>query len=97
MELYKIRSVGAHRSSLKKVTLDDASRMMWGVLKFHQLMNELVSHKFVGHPLLSGYSLNHLFRNRLTPRSLDPVKGKIEVLQREGSTFQANLNKKKDK
>lgn len=97
LELHKVRGVGALRSTLRQVSIDDAARMMWGVLKCHQLMRELIGHKFMGHPLLSGYSWNHLFRHRLTPKSLGPITRKIEVLQREVSTFNTKLSKKKDK
>ena len=83
LELFKVRGVGALRSNLKLVPIDDAARMMWGVLRCHQLMREFISHKFMGHPLLSGYSLNHLFRHRLTPKNLNPLTAKVEVIQRE--------------
>ena len=40
-------------------------------------------HEFQGHPLLVTYTISHLFRNRLSPKSLDMVKGQVAKLQRE--------------
>ena len=96
-ECYKLRAVGSERTTVKELTLQDAARMMWGVLRTHQLMEELIYHEFQGHPKLATYSLGHLFRNRLTTKSLDVVKGQVAKLQREvkeNSTAIAKLKAK---
>ncbi|CAJ1960072.1 unnamed protein product [Cylindrotheca closterium] len=97
MELHRVRSVGAMRSKLGRLTLDDAARMMWAVLRCHQLMNSFIDLKFTRHPKLSGYSLSHLFRHRLTPKNLDSMKAQLSQFQREMTTFNAKLAKKEDR
>jgi len=93
-ELYKVRNAGSVRSNIKKLTIKDASRMMWGALQCHKLMSDFVSHKFVGHPLLASYSLTYLFRNRLTPKHTEAMKGKLEKLQRDLNSLTSKVNKK---
>ncbi|CAJ1954081.1 unnamed protein product [Cylindrotheca closterium] len=96
-ELHRIQSAGAARKNLGKLTVEDAGRMMWSVLRCHRLMDDFISHKFLGHPKLSGYSLSHLFRHRLTPKNLEPIKGQVEQLKRELAAVNVKLTKKKDK
>merc|ERR1712194_473700 len=93
-ELHAVRSVGAMRSNIKTLTIQDAARMMWGVLQGHKLMNEFVAHKFLGHPRLATYSLNYLFRNRLTTKQLEATIAKVEKVQRDVSALTSRLNKK---
>lgn len=94
VELYKVRNVGATRSNIKKLTIRDASRMMWGALQCHKLMSDFVSHKFVGHPKLASYSLTYLFRNRLTTKHTEALKGKLDKLQRDVNSLTSKVHKK---
>ena len=66
-ESYKVRNVGAERANVKTFSVEDAGRLLWGELRTHQLMEEFLYHKFMGHPKLAAYSIQHLFRNRLLP------------------------------
>jgi len=98
-ELHMVRVNGATRTSLKELTIRDAARMMWSVLRCHKLMDEFVVNKFVGHPRLSGYSLSYLFRHRLTTKHLktfstkvEDVKGKLEKSQRDLNQLSTRVN-----
>lgn len=92
-ECYKLRNVGSERSNMKEFTVQDGARLMWGMIQTHQLMEEFVKHKFLGHPKLSSYSINHLFRNRVTPHGLATVKGDVSKLTSRVSTVESTTNK----
>jgi hypothetical protein len=79
-EALKVRRVGGERSSTEKHTLQDAARMMWGALRCYQLMETYVLCGFQGHPQLAGYSIGHLFRNRVTPKHIEVVKTKVSSI-----------------
>ena len=96
-ECFKVRNVGSERSSVRELTIQDAARMMWGVLNTHKLMEEFIYHEFQGHPRLATYTLGHLFRNRLSPKSLDSVKGNVAKLQQEVKDVSVLANKLKTK
>jgi hypothetical protein len=51
----------ARRSNTRKLTIHDAARMFWGVLRTHTLLEDFVYHDFQGHPKLATYSIEHLF------------------------------------
>mmetsp|Transcript_17390 Transcript_17390/g.42583 ORF Transcript_17390/g.42583 Transcript_17390/m.42583 type:complete len:201 (-) Transcript_17390:34-636(-) len=94
-ELHTVRSVGSIRSSLKEMTVDDAARTMWAVLQSYKLMNKFVAKGFLGHPRLSAYYTNHLFRHRLTKRSLDPLEKQVAEIRRELSSLRTGSNNKR--
>jgi hypothetical protein len=62
-ECYKARRGGAERSNTRELTIHDAARMFWGVLRTHKLLEDFVYHNFQGHPKLATYYIKHLFRN----------------------------------
>jgi len=94
-ELHAVRVV--ERTSLREVTIEDASRMMWGVLRGHQLMKDLVAHQLLGHPKMATYSLNYLFQNRLTTKSLAVVEGKVNKLQKDLNQLTTKVTNTKKK
>ena len=96
-ECFKVCNVGSERSSVHELTLQDAARMMWGVLNTHKLMEDFIYHEFQGHPQLATYALGHLFRNRLSPKNLDAVKGNVAKLQHEVKDVSVLANKLKAK
>ena len=96
-ECFKVRNVGSERSNVKELTLQDAARMMWGVLKCHQLMEDFIFQEFQGHPKLATYAIGHLFRNRLAPKSLETVKGQLAKMQRDIKDNTTLANKLKAK
>eukprot|EP00980_Cylindrotheca_fusiformis_P017745 scaffold5590_cov75-Cylindrotheca_fusiformis.AAC.1 len=81
MELHSVRNVGAERSNISSLNVQDAGRMLWGILQSHHLMDEIISMRFKGHPKLASYSIDHLFGNRLTPVALEAVNEKISKLE----------------
>lgn len=92
-ECYKLRHVGSERSNMKEFTIQDAARLMWGMLQTHNLMEEFLKYKFLGHPNLSSYSINHLFRNRVTPSSLGTVKGEVQKLVSRVAALDTSVGK----
>lgn len=93
MELHSVRNVGAERSNIKSLTVQDAGRMLWGILQSHSLMDEIISMRFKGHPKLASYSIDHLFSNRLTPVALETVNDKISKLEANQKTMSSQLGK----
>jgi hypothetical protein len=65
-------------SNVRELTIQDAARMMWGVLQTHVLMEHFLLHEFQGYPKLATYSISYLFRNRLSPRNLEGLSDKID-------------------
>ena len=57
--------------------------MMWGALRCYQLMETFVLCHFQGHPQLAGYSIRHLFRNRVTPKHIEVVKTKVAAIRKD--------------
>jgi hypothetical protein len=92
-EALKVRTVGSERSSTETHTLQDAARMMWGALRCYQLMETFVLCDFQGHPQLAGYSIGHLFRNRVTMKHLDGVKTKLTTLKTDLAATQGLAQK----
>ena len=75
-ELHKIRAVAADRTSATH-NHKDAARSMWVALQTQRLMGEFIILKFTGHPKLSPYSINHLFRHRVSVKMIESVNTKI--------------------
>ena len=75
-ELHKIRAVAADRTSANH-NHKDAARSMWVALQTQRLMGEFITLKFTGHPKLSPYSINHLFRHRVSVKMVEAVSAKI--------------------
>ncbi|CAJ1952743.1 unnamed protein product [Cylindrotheca closterium] len=88
---------GSMRPSLKKFSIYDAAEMMWGILPCHKLMNKFVSHKFLGHPKLLIFSLNHLSCLKVSLKDLHPMKQQADQLQMEMGAMLEELDKKEDK
>ena len=80
-------------ANVKKFSVEDAGRLLWGELRTHQLMEEFLYHKFMGHPKLAAYSIQHLFRNRLLPNSLDPVKKRVAKVEGDLSGVSTIVNR----
>eukprot|EP00980_Cylindrotheca_fusiformis_P030892 scaffold25597_cov206-Cylindrotheca_fusiformis.AAC.2 len=93
MELHAVRNVGAELSNIKSLTVQDAGRMLWGILQSHSLMDEIISLRFKGHPKLASYSIDHLFSNRLTPVALEAVNEKIIKLEANQKTMSSQIGK----
>jgi hypothetical protein len=96
-EALKVRTVGGERSTTDKHTIQDAARMMWGALRCYKLMETFVLCDFEGHPQLAGYSIGHLFRNRVTMKHLDGLKTKITAIKTDLSATQGLAQKLKAK
>jgi hypothetical protein len=96
-ECMQVRGVGAERSSIDEFTLKDAGRMLWAALKCHKLMDDFVAANFQGHPTLAGYSIQYLFKHRLTPKDMEAVSGGVSSLKTEVKGLQATQQKLKTK
>jgi hypothetical protein len=96
-EALKVRTVGGERSSTEKHTIQDAARMMWGALRCYKLLETFVLCDFQGHPQLVGYSIGHLFRNRVTTKHIEVVKTKMMGIRKDldSTTSLANKLQKK--
>jgi len=92
-ELDKVRTEGRTRSDNKRLTLGDAGRLMWGILRSHQLMKEIVHNGLTGHSALATYSITHLFRHRLTPADLQAEKKRSDELEKEVKALKSQLNR----
>jgi hypothetical protein len=82
-EALKVRTVGGERSSTETHTIQDAARMMWGALRCYKLMETFFLCDFQGHPQLAGYSIGHLFQNRVTMKHVDVVKTKVTAMRKD--------------
>lgn len=73
---HAVRAV--ERSSLREVTIEDASRMTWGVLR-------IPPHARFGGSTLAWASKDvyFLFQNRLTTKNLDAVEVKVNKIQKD--------------
>jgi hypothetical protein len=82
-EALKVRTVGGERSSMETHTVQDAARMMWGALRCYKLMETFVLCDFQGHPQLAGYSIGHLFQNRVTMKHVEDIKAKMTAMRKD--------------
>jgi hypothetical protein len=82
-EALKVCTVGGKRLSTETHTVQDAARMMWGALRCYKLMETFVLCDFQGHPQLAGYSIGHLFRDRVTMKHVDVVKTKVTAMRKD--------------
>lgn len=90
-ELYKVRRIGAERSSISTLTLHDGARLMWGVLQCHRLMDDFLAHQIKGHPLLVQHSLNHVMRNRLSQSDFDKLQLRVKNLEADNKSLTSQL------
>ena len=81
-ELHKIRAVAADRTSSIH-NHRDAARSLWVALQTQQIMGEFIALKFTGHPKLSPYSINHLFRHRVAPKSIEALAAKVVKVEND--------------
>jgi hypothetical protein len=81
-ECYKVRVVAADRTSAIHGH-KDAARSMWVALQTQQLMSQLIALKFTGHPQLSPYSINHLFRHRVSPKAVETMTTKVAKVEND--------------
>lgn len=92
-ELYKVRRIGAERSSISTLTLHDGARLMWGVLQCHRLMDDFLAHQIKGHPLLVQHSLNHVMRNRISQSDFDRLQQRVKLLEDETKSLSSQLTR----
>ena len=95
-ELYKIRTVAADRTSPTH-NHKDAARSLWVALQTQKLMSEFISLKFTGHAKLSPYSINHLFRHRVSLKAVETLGTKVGKIENELRSTVALQNKMKSK
>jgi hypothetical protein len=91
-ECHKVRLIGADRTSTKEHSLQDAARMMWGVLITHKLMEELIASDFQEHPWLA-----HLFRHRISPNEMKLLETKVAKVTKSHEATAALTEKLKKK
>jgi hypothetical protein len=95
-ELHKIRVMAADRTSATH-NHKDAARSLWVALQTQRLMAEFISLKFVGHPKLSPYSINHLFRHRVPLKLVETVASKVAKVENDVRSITVLQNKMKAK
>jgi hypothetical protein len=95
-ELHKIRVVAADRTSASH-NHKDAARSLWVALQTQRLMGEFIALKFTGHPKLSPYSINHLFRHRVSLKAVDTMTNKFTKVENDLRSVTALQNKFKAK
>ena len=96
-ELFKVRCVGAERTSVHSMEGDDEARALWGALLCHKLMDEFIASSFVGHAMLNKYSIQHLFKNRVKQKDLVRVQAAVDMVKADVkglSTMQVKLVRK---
>ena len=71
--------------------------MMWGALHCYKLMETFVLCDFQGHPQLAGYSIGHLFCNRVTMKHVEGVKSKMTAIRKDLDATQGLTQKLKAK
>jgi hypothetical protein len=96
-ECLKVRSVGSERSAVDQFMLKDVSRKLWAALRCNKLLSEFVKSNFQGHPTLAGYSIQCLFKNRLTPKDLSTITTKVDAMRAEVKGVQSAQSKIKAK
>jgi hypothetical protein len=95
-ELYKVRVVAADRTAAVH-NHKDAARSFWVALHTQKLMAEFIELKFTGHPKLSPYSINHLFRHRVPPKTVESLGAKISKVENDLRSVTALQGKMKAK
>jgi hypothetical protein len=94
---YKAWRGGAKRSNTRELTIHDAARMFWGVLRTHTLLEDLVYHDFQGHPKLATYLIEHLFQNRLSPGVVEGLRTMVAGMKKDLDSTTSLANKLKTK
>jgi hypothetical protein len=82
-EALKVCTVGGKWSSTKTHTIQDTAQMMWGAVCCYKLMETFVLCNFQGHPQLAGYSIGHLFWNRVTLKHVEGVELKMTAIRKD--------------
>jgi hypothetical protein len=95
-ELHKLRMVAADRTSSQH-NHKDAARSIWVALQTQQLMSEFLTLKFTGHPKLSPYSINHLFRHLVSLKAVEALSTKVTKVENDLRGVTALQNKMKAK
>jgi hypothetical protein len=95
-ELHKIRVMAADRTSSVH-NHKDAARSLWVALQTQRLMGEFIALKFVGHPKLSPYSINHLFRHRVPLKMVETLTTKVTKIENDVRSVVALQGKMKSK
>jgi hypothetical protein len=88
-EALKVRTVGGKWSSTETHTVQDAAQMMLGALRGYKLMETFVLCDFQGHPQLTGYSIGHMFRNRVRMKHVEGIKAKMTAIQKDFDVTQS--------
>jgi hypothetical protein len=88
---------GTKRSNTRELTIHEAARMFWGVLRTHTLLEDFVYHDFQGHPKLATYSIEHLFRDRLSRRVVEGLRTKVAGTKKDLDSTISLVNKLKTK
>jgi hypothetical protein len=81
-EAHKFRCKAADRTGLTYATAD-AGHSLWAALQTSQLLQEMSTMDFTGHPLLAPYTVSHLYRHRVARKELTAVDTKIRKLETE--------------
>ena len=95
-ELHKIRVVAADRTSASH-NHKDAARSLWVALQTQRVMGEFIALKFTGQLKLSPYSINHLFRHRVSLKAVDTMTKQCAKVENELRAVTALQNKFKAK
>jgi hypothetical protein len=66
---HKVRSRAADRTTMV-YSVADARWSMWAALKTMELLSDMIALKYTGHPLLSPYTVSHLYRHRVARKEL---------------------------
>ena len=95
-ECHKLRCRAADRTAVT-YSISDAGRSMWAALQTMKLIDEMISLGFTGHPLLSPYTVSHLYRHRVARRELTSLDTKVKKLETEVRATDALAKKLKAK
>jgi hypothetical protein len=95
-ECYKVRCQAADRTSMT-YSVADAGRSLWAALQTTKLLNEMILMGYTGHPLLSPYTVSHLYQHRVARPELETLDTKIKSLTTEQRATDALAKKLKAK
>jgi hypothetical protein len=87
----------ADRTAINYSMVDAGRSLCWAALQTMQLLNEMVLMRFTGHPLLSPYTVSHLYRHRVARRELTTIDTKVQKLETEVRATDALAKKLKQK
>jgi hypothetical protein len=92
-ELHKARCIGAERDSVDEMGELDEARMLWGALLCHKMIEEFILCSFVGHPRLTQYSIQHLFKNRVKQNEMTLIKKDVVAIKSDVKGIQTKTTK----